>query len=84
MDCGIRTDASLWCWGDNNAGQLGDGTATGRDGPVRSGTASWRTVAPGATHTCGIRTDRSLWCWGDNAVGQLGRALTVRRAVPVP
>jgi alpha-tubulin suppressor-like RCC1 family protein len=84
--CGIRTGASLWCWGDNFEGQLGDGTVSAADQevPVRSGTASWLAVSLGGRHTCGIRTDHSLWCWGNNGNGQLGRLQVARRAIPVP
>jgi alpha-tubulin suppressor-like RCC1 family protein len=69
----VLTDGSLWGWGRNNKGQLGDGTITGRVAPVRIGMATdWVSVACGWEHTLGIRYDGSLWGWGDNALGQLG------------
>ena len=71
--CGILTDGSLWCWGDNYDGQLGDGTQLNRTTPVPvAGDATWAQVDTGGQHTCGIRTDGSLWCWGDNTFGQVG------------
>lgn len=86
--CGVRTGGSLWCFGDNETGQLGDGTTTRRTLPVRVGTDSdWADVAAGggafAGHTCGIRTDGTLWCWGADASGQLGLGVALALA-PVP
>jgi alpha-tubulin suppressor-like RCC1 family protein len=72
--CGIMSDLSLWCWGDNSNGQLGDGSETSASTPVAtlaSGQA-WATVATGSAHTCALATDTTLWCWGDNSDGQLG------------
>jgi alpha-tubulin suppressor-like RCC1 family protein len=72
-NCGIRSDHSLWCWGFNDDGQIGDGTTETRARPVRIGGATtWRMIAPTYSHTCGVRTDGSLWCWGRNVDGQLG------------
>jgi hypothetical protein len=60
--CALKKDGSLWCWGNNYSGQLGDGTNTNRNKPVQiiqSGVAS---VSCGWHHTCAIKTDGSLWC----------------------
>ncbi|MEU4239655.1 hypothetical protein [Actinoplanes sp. NPDC026619] len=71
--CAIRSDRSLWCWGNNSYGELGDGTTADRAHPVLvSGGGFWSAVAPGLRHACGLRTDSTLWCWGDNGQGQLG------------
>jgi hypothetical protein len=61
--CGIQSDALLWCWGDNNVGQLGLGDTADRFAPVKVGSASWTTVDGGWSFTCGIKTDGTLWCW---------------------
>jgi alpha-tubulin suppressor-like RCC1 family protein len=80
--CGIKAaDASLWCWGSNRNGQLGDGTTTDRVAPVQvSGGSAWTAVAVGSSHTCGIKAaDASLWCWGSNRNGQLGDGTRTKR-----
>jgi alpha-tubulin suppressor-like RCC1 family protein len=81
--CGIQTDGSLWCWGDNSSGKLGDGTTTGRTSPKRIGVlTTWKSIADGMSSTCGILTDRSVWCWGDNADRELGQGDTTNRSTP--
>ena len=71
--CVIKTEGSLWCWGHNDNGQLGDGTRVFKNTPVQIGiTADWREISAGGWHTCGIKTEGSLWCWGFNLYGQLG------------
>ena len=72
-NCGIRTDGSLWCWGLNGEGQVGDGTTTKREAPVPiMAGSSWQRVSVGTIHTCGVQTDGSLWCWGSGSNGRLG------------
>lgn len=82
--CAVRTDGTLWCWGSNYAGQLGDGTTTDRNSPVQIGDATtWARIDAGNSHTCAIRTDGTLWCWGNNFRGQLGDGTTTNRKTPV-
>ena len=83
--CALKTDGTLWCWGDNWAGALGDGTTTQRSTPVQV-TALENSVASvkaGYYHTCAVKTDGSLWCWGGNEKGQLGAGDTISRSTPV-
>ncbi len=78
----IKTDGSLWAWGANGAGQLGDGTTTGRLTPIQilTGVAA---VAARADHTLALKTDGSLWAWGANGFGQLGDGTTTGRSTPI-
>jgi alpha-tubulin suppressor-like RCC1 family protein len=70
---GVKTDGSLWTWGRNLDGQLGDGTTDFRNMPIRIGSgALWRQVATGESHTVAVRADGTLWAWGSNRLGQLG------------
>lgn len=81
--CAIKTDGSLWCWGYNASGELGDGTTTERWDPIEVGGTDWVTVSTGAAHTCATRADGTLWCWGDNCVGQLGDGTIETRTSPI-
>jgi len=67
----IRTDGSLWGWGDNAFGALGDGTTESRLTPTRI-MESVSAVSVGFGHTLAIKDDGSLWAWGQNHSGQLG------------
>jgi alpha-tubulin suppressor-like RCC1 family protein len=70
---GIKTDGSLWAWGWNNYGQLGDETIRHSFTPteIQPGT-TWQSISAGRTHAVGMKTDGSLWVWGGNEYGQLG------------
>jgi alpha-tubulin suppressor-like RCC1 family protein len=70
--CAVKTDGSLWCWGRNDRGQLGDGTSVGKVIPKRIFASGIKKVSAGAGHTCAIKNDSSLLCWGENNSGQLG------------
>lgn len=79
----IKTDGTLWAWGYNWYGQLGDGTTSGTTFPIQIGTATdWASVSAGGTHSVAIKTDGTLWAWGGNYWGQLGDGTTTNRTSP--
>ena len=69
--CAILDDHTVWCWGNNSAGQLG---TTGVDGsiPTRVDGHHWQQISAGRNHSCGLDVDDTLYCWGNNDFGQLG------------
>jgi alpha-tubulin suppressor-like RCC1 family protein len=70
----VRSDGTVWTWGDNRFGQLGDGTTTSRLAPVQvTGLTGVTQVAGGCVHSLALRSDGTVWAWGDNSVGELGR-----------
>ena len=81
----IKTDGTLWTWGLNDQGQLGDNTILSRSSPVQTITrgTNWKQVACGSRYTAAIKTDGTLWCWGLNGSGQLGDNTTTNRSSPV-
>lgn len=77
-------DGTLWGWGNNGSGQLGDGTNTTRLVPTSISALSGVTaVAAGSSHSLAITSDGSVWAWGGNAYGQLGDGTLEQRLLPV-
>ncbi len=72
--CAVRRDNTLWCWGFNQSGQLGQGDNT--DGPsfaeLVSGMEAVQYVSAGFQHTCAITVGGDLYCWGRGGFGELG------------
>lgn len=81
--CALLQDGSATCWGDNEKGQLGDGSAAKKHAPAKvKGLAGVVALALGRDHTCALTGDATVQCWGDNAAGQLGDGTTKDRRVP--
>jgi alpha-tubulin suppressor-like RCC1 family protein len=70
-----KTDGTLWAWGFNTRGAVGDGTVISRSSPVQVGSlTNWTTASISGFGNCAaIKTDGTLWAWGYNAQGQLGQ-----------
>jgi alpha-tubulin suppressor-like RCC1 family protein len=82
----VKTDGTLWVWGDNAYGTLGtNDTGTSRFTPVTTfaGGTNWKQVAGGQHFVGAIKTDGTLWVWGRNQAGQLGTNDTTNRSTPV-
>ena len=81
----IKTDGTLWAWGLNNAGQVGNNSVSNRSSPVQVGSSTtWSQIntGPGSTLSLSTKTDGTLWSWGSNFTGQLGHGDTVYRSSP--
>lgn len=79
----IKNDGTLWAWGRNDNGQLGDGTNVNTSNPIQIGNnTNWLTVSAGGIHSLAIKNDGTLWAWGKNDNGQLGDGTTVSKSVP--
>ena len=81
----VRQDGTLWAWGCNNVGQLGDGTITSRSSPVSvvGGFTDWCQASAAGTHSVAIRQNGTLWAWGCNVDGRLGNGTVVSVSSPV-
>ncbi|MBC8029025.1 MAG: DUF4214 domain-containing protein [Pyrinomonadaceae bacterium] len=80
-----RADGSLWAWGNNVNGRLGDGTITARYSPVRVlGVSQVISVSPGEIHCAVVTQDSSVWTWGFNRWGQLGLGTSDLNSHPTP
>ena len=80
----VKTDGTLWSWGNNDYGQLGDGSSVSVATPVRIGSdTNWVSVAAGSIFSVGLKNNGSLWAWGYNGYGQLGDGSGVSQISPV-
>jgi alpha-tubulin suppressor-like RCC1 family protein len=80
----IKSNGTLWGWGENENGQLGNGTNLNSPMPTQIGTnANWLKVSTRIDHTLAIKTDGTLWAWGGNLYGQLGNNSNENTNIPV-
>lgn len=82
---GLRTNSTIWSWGYNGCGQLGDNTTINKSSPVSvvGGFTDWCQVAAGCSHSLAVRTNGTAWAWGCNAYGKLGDNTVVAKTSPV-
>ena len=81
--CGVATDGTGWCWGQNNDGQLGNNStrAVAQPTQVRR-VAAFAQLAAGEKHTCGIGADGAVYCWGYGFEDALGLGVQDSRQEP--
>ena len=80
----MKQDGSLWAWGYNHFGQLGNGTTDNAHSPVLvDGGKDWIAFTAGDYHTIGLKRDGSVWTWGCNKRGQLGLGSTAAGHKPI-
>lgn len=89
--CALLEDGTVWCWGEGQVGQLGNGSNADRNVPTMAGLAIGLNDATDINmgggyyaSTCIVRNYTSLWAWGYNAYGQLGTNNTNSQPAPVP
>jgi alpha-tubulin suppressor-like RCC1 family protein len=81
-----KTDGTLWMWGNNQYGQLGNNASgVSYSSPIQVGTmTNWKQLACGGQyHTAAVKTDGTLWTWGFNSTGQLGIGNIISYSSPV-
>jgi alpha-tubulin suppressor-like RCC1 family protein len=79
----IKTDGTLWMWGNNDNGQLGLGNVTNYSSPKQVGSlTTWSKISTGYKAAIAIKTDGTLWTWGQNQYGQLGLGNTTYYSSP--
>ncbi len=80
----VKSDGTVWAWGNNMFGQLGNGTTNDADAPVQvSGLSSITSLGGRAYHALAIKADGTAWAWGWNSMGELGNGTTNPTTVPV-
>jgi alpha-tubulin suppressor-like RCC1 family protein len=79
-----KSNGTLWAWGRNDKGQLGDGSSVNSNVPVQVGTANdWASISAGNEHSIALKSNGTIWSWGDNSSGQLGDGTVVASNIPV-
>src|SRR6266446_1181073 len=79
-----RGQGTVWAWGLNGSGQLGNGTFTNSNTPAQvSGLSGVTAIAGGAEHSLALKSDGTVWAWGYNALGQLGNGTFTGSNTPV-
>ncbi len=79
----LKADGTVWGWGYNYFGSVGDGTPTTRLAPVQVGITDVQAIAAGYYHSLALKRDGTVWAWGYNGCGQLGDNSTTQRNSPV-
>jgi alpha-tubulin suppressor-like RCC1 family protein len=81
----LKSDNTLWAWGDNIYGQIGNGSSGASadvTAPIQIGGSDWKSISAGTFHTVAIKNDNTLWAWGRNQYGQLGNNSIIDLYIP--
>ncbi|MBI4652592.1 Ig-like domain-containing protein, partial [Candidatus Desantisbacteria bacterium] len=79
----LKSDGTLWSWGENNNWQLGDGTTDNKNRPIQIGTdTDWAAIAAGNSHCIALKSNGTLYAWGRNNYGQLGDGTNIFKNIP--
>ena len=80
----VKSDGTLWGWGNNPNGEVGCGNTTQQNSPVQVGSdTDWAEATTGGGHSLGIKTDGTLYGWGKNTYGAVGDGTNTNRSSPV-
>lgn len=80
----LKSNGTLWAWGNNSFGQLGNGTNTDSYVPLQVGTDNdWLMISPGNDYVLALKTNLTLWAWGINNARQLGDGSTTNSSIPI-
>jgi len=79
----LKSDGTVWTWGRNNRGQLGDGTFDNSSIPLWVADTSFIDLDNGSSHTLAIKSDSTVWAWGMNYYGQLGDRTEINKTTPI-
>jgi alpha-tubulin suppressor-like RCC1 family protein len=80
----LKSDGTVWAWGSNLYGGLGNGSLTNTTTPVQAiGLTNMKAISAGGWHSAALKSDGTLWTWGWNTDGQLGDGTTVDKSTPI-
>ncbi|GAA3409448.1 hypothetical protein GCM10020370_49600 [Paenibacillus hodogayensis] len=80
----LKNDGTVWAWGQNNFGQLGNGSTADSSPPVQvTGLCDVVAISVGSGNAFALKSDGTVWAWGNNSFGQLGDGTTTSRSIPV-
>ena len=85
MSAAIKTDGTLWLWGDGAAGKMGNNSILNRSSPVQtvSNVTTWKSISATGSTVAAIKTDGTLWMWGEGTGGKLGNNAILNQSSPV-
>ena len=82
--CGLTAEGTVYCWGENDFGQLGDGSHSDSSVPkLVGGKVRYVSISAGGARTCGLTKEGSAYCWGASSEGELGTVLPTGSAAPI-